>query len=265
MNECDMIEDAVLEGQSLDDAQQTHITKCAQCNEFTTADRALSQLVANASEDTQLPESLRAMVASNVTPVASFSLWQRSAVPLILVAVVVCAGMLVRPRSDLSAQQGMTFVAVLMVFATLVVAGIYIVLHRGSRGLGASRIQRLIALVAVLGMSELVMALVSHGSAASTGVQIHELLLACAHCGVCGTLVSLVVALGFFGVARRTAVTSPSLMGAVAGATSGLSGAMYLHVTCPNAAIDHMMISHGGPVVLGAVIGALVGKRLLAP
>jgi hypothetical protein len=265
MSECDMIENALLEGKSLNGAQQKHITQCAQCNELTATDHALSLLVAHTSGETQLPESLRAMVANHATPVASFSIWQRGAVPFLLVAAVLCAGMFLQPRHDLATQQNVTFYAALMVFATLVAAGIYTVLHRGSRGLGASLTQRVVALTSVLGLSELVLALTSHGSAVSAGVQVHDLLFACAHCVLCGALVSLVVAFGFFGVARRTAVTSPSLMGAVAGATSGIAGAMYLQVTCPNATIDHMMISHSGPVILGAVMGALVGKRLLAP
>ncbi|MDB4931633.1 MAG: Negative regulator of sigma, partial [Myxococcaceae bacterium] len=53
--------------------------------------------------------------------------------------------------------------------------------------------------------------------------------------------------------------------GAVAGLAAGLVGALAQHLQCPVMDLDHTLLAHAVPVALGALLGALAGRRWLAP
>jgi hypothetical protein len=41
------------------------------------------------------------------------------------------------------------------------------------------------------------------------------------------------------------------------GAIAGLAGAVGVHAHCPLAAMAHVLVAHGLPIVLGAAVGAV--------
>jgi hypothetical protein len=58
---------------------------------------------------------------------------------------------------------------------------------------------------------------------------------------------------------RRSFPTAPAWRGALLGALAGLAGAVGVHAHCPVAAMSHVVIAHGLPILFGAVVGAVAG------
>ena len=63
-------------------------------------------------------------------------------------------------------------------------------------------------------------------------------------------------------IVRRGAILYPKLMGAVAGGLAALAGLSVLEVNCPNLNVFHILVWHGGVVVIGCLGGALLGSAL---
>ena len=64
---------------------------------------------------------------------------------------------------------------------------------------------------------------------------------------------------------RRTDPFTPFLTGALIGGWAGLAGAVALGLFCPSCDVGHLILGHGGVVLLGIMIGGWLGRRLLAP
>jgi hypothetical protein len=58
---------------------------------------------------------------------------------------------------------------------------------------------------------------------------------------------------------RRGAILLPKLVGAAAGGLAGLIGLSVLEVNCPNLNVFHILVWHGGVVLISSLGGALVG------
>ena len=63
-------------------------------------------------------------------------------------------------------------------------------------------------------------------------------------------------------ILRRGAILFPKLIGAVAGGLAGLAGLSVLEVNCPDLNVFHILVWHGGVVVIGSLGGALVGAAV---
>ena len=64
---------------------------------------------------------------------------------------------------------------------------------------------------------------------------------------------------------RRTDPYSPRVTGALIGGWAGLTGAVGLTLTCPSNDLLHIALGHGGAVAGGALLGWLLGRKLLSP
>lgn len=72
-----------------------------------------------------------------------------------------------------------------------------------------------------------------------------------------GLVLGLVVlAAGLF---YRSFTNLPALRGAAIGAGLGLMGTTLIHVHCPIPDGAHVLVAHGGAIVFGAVVGAVLG------
>jgi hypothetical protein len=58
---------------------------------------------------------------------------------------------------------------------------------------------------------------------------------------------------------RRSFATAPAWRGAFLGALAGLAGAVGVHAHCPVAVMSHVVLAHGLPILLGALVGAVAG------
>ena len=58
---------------------------------------------------------------------------------------------------------------------------------------------------------------------------------------------------------RRGAILFPEFMGAATGGLAGLIGLSVLEVNCPNLNVFHVLVWHGGVVLISSLGGALVG------
>jgi hypothetical protein len=77
-----------------------------------------------------------------------------------------------------------------------------------------------------------------------------------------GILLSIPAAFLLWLILRRGALLLPKLIGASAGGFAGLSGLSVLEVNCPNLNGFHILVWHGGVVVIGSLGGALVGAAV---
>jgi hypothetical protein len=86
-----------------------------------------------------------------------------------------------------------------------------------------------------------------------------------AACMKSGLTYAIAAALSFWFLLRRGAILAPGLIGATAGALSGLVGAAVLDVQCPSSNAYHILIWHQGVMLAamagGFAIGRLVGLR----
>lgn len=62
---------------------------------------------------------------------------------------------------------------------------------------------------------------------------------------------------------RRAVPTAPALRGAALGAAAGAWSGLALHLHCPMFERGHIMVGHFLPILLFALVGALVGPRVL--
>jgi hypothetical protein len=63
-------------------------------------------------------------------------------------------------------------------------------------------------------------------------------------------------------IVRRGAMLSPKLIGATAGALSGLAGLTVLEVNCSNLNVFHILVWHWGVILIGPGCGALFGAAV---
>jgi len=80
--------------------------------------------------------------------------------------------------------------------------------------------------------------------------------ISCGAYAVQMAVVPLIVAAAIF---RRTMVGSALWRGALIGALCGLSAALAIHAHCGMPEVMHVLLSHGLPIALGALLGALLG------
>jgi hypothetical protein len=84
-------------------------------------------------------------------------------------------------------------------------------------------------------------------------------------CGFGAALAGSVASLGILWVWRGTDPLSPRVSGALAGLIGGTASAVAIGVSCPSHEVWHLSLSHGTMVVGFALVGALAGRRWLAP
>lgn len=83
----------------------------------------------------------------------------------------------------------------------------------------------------------------------------------CGHALGCGAAISGAILLLW----RRTDPFSPGLTGALVGLVGGLAGAISVGLACPSGEGWHLWLGHGITVAAVALLGFLVGRRLLSP
>lgn len=76
---------------------------------------------------------------------------------------------------------------------------------------------------------------------------------------------SLVPLLGALFFLRRSDPVHPALRGMAIGAAIGSSSWVLVDLWCPVGNLSHLLLGHVAPLGLSVAIGALVGRRLLAP
>ncbi len=74
-----------------------------------------------------------------------------------------------------------------------------------------------------------------------------------------GTLIGAIAAVPLWLVLRRGAILSPIMTGAATGLLAGLAGTTALEIHCPNLDAWHILASHLGVALIGAVVGLVVG------
>jgi hypothetical protein len=80
-----------------------------------------------------------------------------------------------------------------------------------------------------------------------------------------GIPLGAIAAVPFWLVLRRGAILSPAMSGAAAGLLAGLTGTSTLEIHCPNLHAEHILVSHLGIALLGAIVGLVTGVAVGVP
>lgn len=267
MSDCDRVLDALAGGGGLDAPLRSHAETCRDCGALVAADghMAAALRASPVDADEELPPALREALARDARPVTALDPWRR-ALPVVAAAAGLAAlVVLVRPRGDLAHQPVATVGLGAGALASGLVVSLAVLLHGGRSGLGLSSRSRWTFVAVVFACFEAVTAAVTvpaEGSVHLVGAAAWEVRALCA---LHGTLFAAVAGLLIFRGARRSAAVSPVAAGAVAGLGAGLVGALAQHLACPVMDLDHTLASHAAPLVMGALLGSLAGRRWLAP
>jgi hypothetical protein len=90
----------------------------------------------------------------------------------------------------------------------------------------------------------------------------------CAHAAQCGAFASILGAVGALGLMlmlRGSDPFCPRLSGALLGLIGGVVGALSTGIVCPGQVVWHTVLGHGLSLVALGLVGAVVGRRILAP
>lgn len=79
-------------------------------------------------------------------------------------------------------------------------------------------------------------------------------------CFRAGTLMALPVALACWLLARRGRPLSVGLLGGTLGAIAGLLGGTVLQFTCTRQEVSHLVVWHGGVIIVSAALGVLIAE-----
>ena len=82
------------------------------------------------------------------------------------------------------------------------------------------------------------------------------------HCLRAGLALAVPAALVFAFLARRGARLSLGMLGGTLGAIAGLLGVTVLQFTCALQDIGHLLVWHGGVLVISTLAGALIGRSV---
>jgi hypothetical protein len=263
---CDQLVDALAEGRGLDATLQAHAAACDGCRATVAADQTLATLAGSEPPTEEaLPPALREALRRDARPVTPFSPWRRALPSAALVVVIASVALAVRPRADLAHQAPARLALGLGASLSGLAIALTLLLHGGRSGLGLPARARWTIVALALAGFEAINAMVTvpvEGSVHLEGAAAWQGRLGCAlHGGLLAALVGVVV----FHGARRSAVVSPIAAGAAAGLAAGFAGALAQHLQCPVMDLDHTLVAHVAPMAAGVLLGALAGRRWLAP
>jgi len=177
-----------------------------------------------------------------------------AAVGAMLMAVAVMMGTQV-------ASQPMRSSVVALGGLLLVAAATFIALVRSGSarvGVGAR-----LALALLPGLAFLVLSWLAYG--ALPPVAVGDAHISMPACLVRGLVLASIPMAVLVVVWRRTDPFTPRLTGAIIGGWAGFTGTIGLTMACPSTDPLHIIIGHGAAIVGGALVGSLLGRRLLSP
>ena len=266
MSACNQLVDSLAEGRALDASLQAHAAACEGCRAMVAADQTLATLAGSEPPTEEaLPPALRDALQRDARPVAPFSPWRRALPVGALVVAIAALVLAVMPRADLAHQAPSRLGLGLAAALSGLALSLTLLLHGGRSGLGLPTRARWIVVALSLAGFEAVNAAVTvpvEGSVHLEGAAAWQARMGCAlHGGLFAALIGVAV----FHGARRSAVVSPMAAGAAAGLAAGFAGALSQHLQCPVMDLDHTLVAHVAPMVSGVLLGALAGRRWLAP
>jgi hypothetical protein len=205
------------------------------------------------------------VLSTNVEPVKPRQVDRTLVVALLVgIAAALCVmAMTLGPRPNLAIDAG--YVAIKVMFALSVIAAGVVFLRRSMYpGRDAAR-RSYASLLFPLAM--IVAAGVGAATFASTGGRPHPMMeMAETHWTLCIVCIPLFAALPFvvlLWAVRHAAPTNLERTGAIAGLVAGATGAVAYAFHCPDDSLPFVAIWYAGSIALCAIIGRLLGPRLL--
>ncbi len=265
MTDCADLTDALGASRPVSAALRDHARECPGCGALLLLDEHLR----HAAEHTRAMEPspmLQAVMAAPVPPTTHFSACRRAWLPVGVSLGVALVVLRVRPRMDLVGQQSsMGFWSSAGVLWALAGAGVFVVLLRGRSGVGLPAAVRWAFVLCATVVFEALAVWTTHPVIGSVVGRTADGVFSHPGCALEGTVVAATVLAVLLGVSRRTAPSAPVSAGVAAGVAAGLSGVLTLQCVCPVAVPLHVAVVHGTVLVVGAVLGAMVGRRVLTP
>lgn len=259
MSDCRAVTEALSEGRGLDAAARAHVAGCTACRALGRVDAALR--AEGRAEAPPMGAALRAAL-DELKPVEALSV-NRQLLPLLLAAMFAATGgLVIHPRPDLAQQPfGRMALGVVTTFGGASLAW-FAAASGGAWGLGWPASRRWSLAGALVTLAAAVTAAVTVAVEGSVQSQGRALALAL-KCGVEGSLLAGALGVLLF---RRMAGQSlaPTSAGALAGLGAGCAGALAQHLMCAVMEPTHTLTAHLAPLLGGALLGALLGRRWLA-
>jgi hypothetical protein len=241
-----------------------HLNQCEPCRQVVDFDQSLDQSELAHVLTLEPSQELKALVASTQGPTVRSSCWRRAVLPTSITALA-AAAVLPILRVDFHSQPGWFAYGVAAMWAGMFALGLVTVLAPGRWGLGIPPWLRMAYVAGSIAVFETVAWTATRPTSYSlirVGVDAWWSHLACA---LAGTAVAALIGVLMVRAARRTAAVSPTTAGSAAGTAAGFAAALCGHLECAFANASHIALAHLVPVALGAIVGALVGRRWLEP
>ncbi len=203
------------------------------------------------------PDALRARVERAISETSPDRLGRgaRSGIAAVTALVILAIG-LVLLRDDFAQLPASQLAGITLGVTLLAAATLLVVLSPGTRGLGPS-VTTLVGLTVVTAPLYAALTVISPlGATASPRTT---------SCFAAASLCALLALTGFTVALRRAVPVAPIARGALLGAAAGAWAGLTQHLHCPSGARLHILLGHAVPIVIFAIVGALVTPRWLRP
>ena len=240
-------------GSGLEPQPAEHLIHCERCHDLT---RLLDKADDGLRPSESLLRRIKAGILEDLKPIRPLapSRILLFGCAIIFLSVVAVGALLL----GMNGWGALSLVQRIVVFVTLAASAVLLAMSMVRQMAPGSKqiLAPAVLLVAILVLLMMVMAATfrSHQESAflASGVM----------CMKNGLTYSIPAAFLLWLIVRRGAILYPKLMGAVAGGLAGLAGLSVLEVNCPNLNVFHILVWHGGVVVIGCLGGALLGCAL---
>jgi hypothetical protein len=211
----------------------------------------------------ELAARVRAAVSAEPKP-STMRLGARLAIAMSVILVVMVVVVLRMLRPDAGAIPTETFVTITGSVVLLAIAGILGAILPGRRGLGPS-ITVLLVVAFAVPLVYVVVTNLSPMHPPGTAPFAGNFLDRAWRCFGIESLVALVGLGAFLFALRRAVPVAPAARGAALGAGSAAWAGLAGHIHCPWFDHGHLIVAHALPIVLFALIGAIVAPRIVKP
>lgn len=183
----------------------------------------------------------------------------------IAIAVMAAVGVALRMRPDAPSISSSWFFSTVAAALLLAILAVALATLPGKRGLGAPVVWLavVVALTPALYAAITMIVPMHPQGAVGSFASFVDVVKGSWRCFVMSIGVGGLSGLGLAWSMRRAVPTAPRLRGAALGAAAGAWSGLALHIHCPMFDRGHIMIGHFLPILLFAIVGALVGPRVL--
>jgi hypothetical protein len=210
-----------------------------------------------------LQQKLRAAMASEPEPQRT-RIGPRIALG-ITIAVLGAVSVSLRMRPDAAEISATWFFSTIAGALVLAIVAVALSMLPGKRGLGSpvTWLAVVVTLTPAIYAAITMIAPMKPPDAISAFTSFAEVVKGAWPCFLMSVGVGGFAGIGLLWALRNAVAVAPRLRGAALGAAAGAWSGLALHIHCPMFERGHIMVGHFVPILIFAIVGALVGPRVL--